>query len=107
MLIKPTVEPPARSPGVSPLDSSKTVSALQDSTSHNIPAAPPSFTQKTQVCDELEESEDGVAFLDHLSVPTVILDAPVVTHTMAATLSLSLLGHTLFLKSQVPLYVAK
>ncbi|EIW62228.1 uncharacterized protein TRAVEDRAFT_45061 [Trametes versicolor FP-101664 SS1] len=107
MLIKPVLEPPARSPGVSPLDSAKPVGALQDSTSHNIPAAPPSFSQKTQVCDELQDNEDGVAFLDHLSVPTVILDAPVVTHTMAATLSLSLLGHTLFLKSQVPFPVAQ
>lgn len=107
MLIKPAVEPPAISQGVSPFDSAKPVSALQDSTSHNIPAAPPSFSQRTQGCDELQDNEDGVAFLDSLSVPTVILDAPVVTHTMAATLSLSLLGHTLFLKSQVPLYVAK
>ena len=42
-------------------------------------------------------------FFERLKVPTVILETPSVSHTMAAALSLSLLNHTLFLKSQVPL----
>ncbi|OJT10582.1 hypothetical protein TRAPUB_12881 [Trametes pubescens] len=107
MIIAPATDPPvARSMGTSP-GSDAAKPALQDSTSHNIPAAPPSLSQKMQVLSENGGNKEGIAFLENLSVPTVILDAPVVTHTMAATLSLSLLGHTLFLKSQVPFPVAQ
>ena len=42
-------------------------------------------------------------FLERLKIPTVVLETQTISHTMAAALSLSLLGHTLFLKSQVPL----
>lgn len=38
-------------------------------------------------------------------LPYITLDTDVVSDTMAARLAMSLLGHTLFLKSQVPLYV--
>ncbi|KAH9936853.1 uncharacterized protein BXZ73DRAFT_45066 [Epithele typhae] len=47
------------------------------------------------------------AFFRDLKVPTVVLDTPTVPPTMAAALSLSLLGHTLFLKNQVPFPVAQ
>ncbi|KAI1792551.1 hypothetical protein LXA43DRAFT_887385 [Ganoderma leucocontextum] len=46
-------------------------------------------------------------FFERLKVPTVILETPSISHAMAAALSLSLLGHTLFLKSQVPFPVAQ
>lgn len=105
MLLTPTSVPPqARSSGMlSAADSVKPVVALRDSTSHNIPSVPSTVPQKAQACQP--EDESGAEFLQRLSVPTVVLDAPLVTHNMAATLSLALLGHTLFLKSQVPLYV--
>jgi hypothetical protein len=38
-------------------------------------------------------------------IPHVTLDADIITDTMASRLAMSLLGHILFLKSQVPLYV--
>ncbi|KAI0637547.1 hypothetical protein C8Q77DRAFT_1214626 [Trametes polyzona] len=83
-------------------------SALKDSTSHNIPPTPAtSISQKSTKCGDCEESVEGTAFLQGLRVPTVILDTASVTHTMAASLSLALLGHTLFLKSQVPFPVAQ
>ncbi|KAI0820724.1 hypothetical protein BC628DRAFT_1396068 [Trametes gibbosa] len=101
MLLAPSADPP------SPSAPAKSTSALQNSTSHNIPSASPSpnhqvFKENGEV---VKAEETGL--LDHITVPTVILDAPSVTHTMAARLSLSLLGHTLFLKSQVPFPVAQ
>ena len=50
-----------------------------------------------------ESGVEHAEFFERLKVPTVILETPSISHTMAAALSLSLLGHTLFLKSQVPL----
>ncbi|TBU48809.1 hypothetical protein BD309DRAFT_883840 [Dichomitus squalens] len=54
-----------------------------------------------------EDSVGDTLFLETLKVPTVILETPSISHTMAAALSLSLLGHTLFLKSQVPFPIAQ
>ena len=53
--------------------------------------------------DDEEIEMHRAEFFERLKVPTVILETPSVSHTMAAALSLSLLNHTLFLKSQVPL----
>lgn len=54
--------------------------------------------------ENAQNADDGTdGFLERLKVPTVILESPSISHTMAAGLSLSLLGHTLFLKNQVPL----
>ncbi|KAH9916820.1 uncharacterized protein B0H18DRAFT_1037342 [Fomitopsis serialis] len=50
-----------------------------------------------------EDPQCSDASLSHLKIPYVLLDASVVTHTMAARLAMSLLGHILFLKSQIPL----
>jgi hypothetical protein len=41
-----------------------------------------------------------------LKVPFVKLDTPTIQDDMAASLAVALLGHVLFLKSQVPLYAA-
>lgn len=41
-----------------------------------------------------------------LKVPFVKLDAPMIQEDMAASLAVALLGHVLFLKSQVPLCAA-
>ncbi|KAI0352503.1 hypothetical protein OH77DRAFT_792601 [Trametes cingulata] len=106
MILAPAASPPpARSPGS---ESAKSISALKESTSHNIPCVPPpSVPAKTQDYSTHGEEKEGTAFMDRLNVPTVVLDTPSVSHTMAAALSLSLLGHTLFLKSQVPFPVAQ
>jgi hypothetical protein len=40
-----------------------------------------------------------------LNIPSMKLDMPVISEDMAASLAVALLGHVLFLKSQVPLYV--
>ena len=42
---------------------------------------------------------------DELGVPTVKLDAHAITDVLAARLAICLLGHVLYLKSQVPLCV--
>ncbi|KAI0313566.1 hypothetical protein OF83DRAFT_1140753, partial [Amylostereum chailletii] len=42
-----------------------------------------------------------------LKIPTVMLQTPVISDDMAASLAVSLLGHVLFLKSQVPFPVAQ
>ena len=41
-----------------------------------------------------------------LKIPSVKLEVPSIQENMAATLAIALLGHVLFLKSQVPLCVA-
>jgi hypothetical protein len=41
-----------------------------------------------------------------LNIPSMKLEMPVISEDMAASLAVALLGHVLFLKSQVPLYVA-
>ncbi|KAI0368442.1 hypothetical protein BV20DRAFT_969260 [Pilatotrama ljubarskyi] len=106
MILAPAASPPpARSPGT---ETAKSVSALKESISHNIPPVPPpSLPPKTEDRPTGEHEQEGSAFMDRLNVPTVVLDTPSVSHTMAAALSLALLGHTLFLKSQVPLPVAQ
>jgi hypothetical protein len=38
-----------------------------------------------------------------MTIPSITLDADLVTDSMAARLCISLVGHVLFLKSQVPL----
>ncbi|KAI0052676.1 hypothetical protein FA95DRAFT_1586566 [Auriscalpium vulgare] len=43
----------------------------------------------------------------NLTVPSVILDTPTISEEMAASLAISLLGHVLFLKSQVPFPVGQ
>ncbi|KAH9853294.1 hypothetical protein C2E23DRAFT_822570 [Lenzites betulinus] len=104
MLLARSADPPPPSVSVKPNF------ALQNSTSHNIPATSVSAVPLPQVSKDSQEKDEEVAgdgFLDRIAVPTVVLDAPSVTHTMAARLSLSLLGHTLFLKSQVPFPVAQ
>ncbi len=79
------------------------------------PASPPASTKAVapqpsksfQVYNENagQQHPERTGFLARLKVPTVVLETPSVSHTMAAALSLSLLNHTLFLKNQVPLYV--
>ncbi|KAL7281911.1 hypothetical protein ACG7TL_003377 [Trametes sanguinea] len=91
-------------------DSAKGVSALKESSSHNIPSAvassmPTNTNTKEEAPGGRVKEEDK--FLQELNVPTVVLDTPSISHTMAAGLSLSLLSHTLFLKSQVPFPVAQ
>ncbi|KAH7922880.1 hypothetical protein BV22DRAFT_1016464 [Leucogyrophana mollusca] len=48
-----------------------------------------------------------VASTSKNKIPTVVLDADIITDAMAARLSTSFLGHVLFLKSQVPFPVAQ
>ncbi|TFK88354.1 hypothetical protein K466DRAFT_575407 [Polyporus arcularius HHB13444] len=57
--------------------------------------------------DAGQQHLERTGFLAKLKVPTVVLETPSVSHTMAAALSLSLLNHTLFLKNQVPFPVAQ
>ena len=64
---------------------------------------PPQTEEHAEEEENAEEEEKG--FIQKLNVPTVVLDTPAVSHTMAAALALALLGHTLFLKNQVPLCV--
>ena len=107
MLLTPASQPPpANLPG---LERVKSATALKDTSSHNIPDLASlriSDVAKKGVQEEAK-TQSGTDFLDRLSVPTVVLDTPAISHTMAAALSLSLLGHTLFLKNQVPLYVPR
>ncbi|KAJ8474947.1 hypothetical protein ONZ51_g6895 [Trametes cubensis] len=107
MLLTPASQPPpANLPG---LERVKSATALKDTSSHNIPDLASlriSDVAKKEVQEEAK-TQSGTDFLDRLSVPTVVLDTPAISHTMAAALSLSLLGHTLFLKNQVPFPVAQ
>lgn len=41
-----------------------------------------------------------------LKIPFIELETPAIQEDMAASLAVALLGHVLFLKSQVPLYAA-
>ncbi|KAH9950058.1 hypothetical protein B0H21DRAFT_785725 [Amylocystis lapponica] len=77
------------------------------------PATPPSTTGNVRVSTATTQAtvpdsttrsavKSAERSLSHLTIPTVQLDTERITHTMAATLALSLLGHVLFLKSQVP-----
>ncbi|KAI8984858.1 hypothetical protein BD414DRAFT_489454 [Trametes punicea] len=99
MILAPASPPPSEC---------QSQTALKDTTSHNVPSiAPASTTTRATQSKGYDTREGESAFLTSLKVPTVVLDASSISHSMAAALSLSLLGHTLFLKSQVPFPVAQ
>ncbi|KAI9059044.1 hypothetical protein FKP32DRAFT_1635003 [Trametes sanguinea] len=107
MILTPASQPPM-APHMD--DSTKSISALKESSSHNIPSAITSSVSantKPKADAPSRKADEEDKFLQELNVPTVVLDTPSISHTMAAGLSLSLLGHTLFLKSQVPFPVAQ
>ncbi|KAH9887725.1 hypothetical protein C8Q73DRAFT_668726 [Cubamyces lactineus] len=107
MILTPASQPPPAN--LSGLERVKSTTALKETSSHNIPSSGSvrlSDVAKQEVQEDAKAKSD-TAFLDRLSVPTVVLDTQTISHTMAAALSLSLLGHTLFLKSQVPFPVAQ
>ncbi|KAI0717579.1 hypothetical protein C8T65DRAFT_112460 [Cerioporus squamosus] len=101
MVLRPTTSPPqARTSSGEPPVASTPVSTKA------VSLQPP---KPFQVHNEnaAQQPQGQTEFLEKLKVPTVVLDTPCVSHTMAAALSLSLLGHTLFLKNQVPFPVAQ
>ena len=65
---------------------------------------PVSLSQTTSKTDQNLGLESSL-IPTSCKIPCVTLDADVITDVMASQLAMSLLGHTLFLKSQVPLYV--
>ncbi|KAI0730005.1 hypothetical protein C8Q72DRAFT_274145 [Fomitopsis betulina] len=87
MILTPSVAPP------------HTFSAHHDDSRPPCNAQP---TQNAEPSTSQEQPQTPSPAASHLRVPHVVLDTPAVTHTMAATLAMSLLGHVLFLKSQVP-----
>lgn len=71
----------------------------------------PHIDSTAQSCSE--ETSNSVSIMAHPEsppentvsrIPRVILDVESITNTLAAQLATSLLGHVLFLKSQIPLY---
>ncbi len=52
---------------------------------------------------DVSEAENRCPRSPMLDVPTVRLDSDLVSSEMTARLAMSLLGHVLFLKSQIPL----
>ncbi|CCM04750.1 uncharacterized protein FIBRA_06940 [Fibroporia radiculosa] len=63
------------------------------------PPRPTTTPTSTTNAPSAYEQEHRLALL---KIPSVILSTPAISHTMAAALALSLLGHVLFLKSQIP-----
>lgn len=62
-----------------------------------------SLAASTHVAHTESTTQEDVVLAKDLRIPTLLLDTQNVSHTMAAALASSLLGHTLFLKSQIPL----
>ena len=106
MILTPaTAPPPLRTEPIEPPE----IKNAPVTSSHGVPAfqpyADPIQQHITNDAQEDAPTSDERPFLARLSVPTVVLDTQTISHTMAAALSLTLLGHMLYLKSQVPLYV--
>ena len=105
MILTPaTAPPPLQATSKLPLPSSSVGFTSVSCPPLPIPTSKNETTKDSEKLDEDEEK--GKNFLQRLTIPTVVLDTPTVSHTMAAALSLSLLGHTLYLKNQVPLCVS-
>ncbi|KAI0915555.1 hypothetical protein AcV5_003741 [Taiwanofungus camphoratus] len=103
MILAPTVAPPSsfpiNSPG--PHTTLKTARTVPPHVS-----VPPSTTAPVKNTDDNRTASQNDA-LSRLKIPAVVLDTPTISHSMAATVALSLLGHILFLKSQVPFPVVQ
>ncbi|TFY61453.1 hypothetical protein EVG20_g7051 [Dentipellis fragilis] len=99
---------PALAPPISLSDSTSTASSIATSTSRSS-MSPASTAPTSPVREKHEGEENGERKLDTrmLTIPTVRLDAKHISEEMAARLSVSLLGHVLFLKSQVPFPVVQ
>ena|ERR1700761_819253 len=81
-----------------PLSSSKVTSFGADSQKSKPPISP----QHDTVTQRVDESSQRERLL---RVPFMKLELPAIQEEMAASLAVALLGHVLFLKSQVPLCV--
>jgi len=90
--------PPAISAFPSPCASSN--GALSNGTLFSATTASPKQNAVTQRSDKPSVRKRA------LKVPFVKLDTPTIQEDMAASLAVALLGHVLFLKSQVPLCAA-
>ncbi|KAI0745212.1 hypothetical protein C8Q76DRAFT_702871, partial [Earliella scabrosa] len=66
---------------------------------------PPNISQSCGQPGDSNRVADGL--LERLKVPTVVLETPSMSPAIAGALSLSLLGHTLFVKNQIPFPVAQ
>ena len=98
MILVPSATPPP--------PPSSSLSFTNCSHTQNMPASAVAQTGTSPAARvDTTSKEQQVVRAVNLKIPTVTLDAQVVTHPMAAALSTSLLGHVLFLKSQIPLYV--
>ncbi|KAI0269347.1 hypothetical protein BC834DRAFT_865971 [Gloeopeniophorella convolvens] len=104
-VLTPSYLPPAPegvSPSTSPASSSAasrttSLASSQDSTA---PTSPEGSTVDKH--DDAQEKPERA-----LKIPFIKLGTPVISEDMAASLAVSLLGHVLFLKSQVPFPVAQ
>ncbi|KAG1815888.1 hypothetical protein EV424DRAFT_1411322 [Suillus variegatus] len=56
-----------------------------------------------EVQDNYTDRQSAQMLAPPTKIPSITLDADLVTDSMAARLCISLVGHVLFLKSQVPL----
>ena len=65
----------------------------------------PNMTPTSAGVPQVEEDPDNQTDTHRCKVPMVKLDTETIPDTVAANLASSLLGHVLFLKNQVPLYV--
>jgi hypothetical protein len=83
----------------SAFSSSKKVTSLGADSQKSIPPISPQRDTATQRVDGSLQRERA------LRMPSMKLDVPAIQEDMAASLAVALLGHVLFLKSQVPLCV--
>ncbi|OCH93255.1 hypothetical protein OBBRIDRAFT_725243 [Obba rivulosa] len=100
MICTPSLAPPPPSgPSMSPATLSPIPRAMSPTKAITTRVTGPGATANATRAQEVS--------LDHIKVPLVRLDTDAITRTLASTLAMSLLGHVLFLKSQVPFPIAQ
>jgi hypothetical protein len=101
-ILTPSYLPPP--PGLgSPSHSCASSNATCLSAPRSQPPSPPTSPEQ----DAVSQRSDIPLKQEHaLKIPFIKLDVPAIQDDMAASLAVALLGHVLFLKSQVPLCVA-
>lgn len=93
-IVTPSIHPPGYDISTASILPASLISSKEDSKSNRSTTIP----SQTNVNLSYGSSLDSTS-----NIPSIMLGTDVITDVMAARLSMNLLGHVLFLKSQVPL----
>lgn len=95
-VLRPSSSPPQSNPSLYP----QRTGNAEIEIAHSVP----NLIQSDQITSQTNQNSNPESSSNPTrKIPSITIDADVITDVMAARLATSLLGHILFLKSQVPL----